>query len=190
MKGIQTANQLGGRGIGAIFFSAFGAVWLLLALYARQQFGIAAVSGVVAVTLLLVLASLRLIREAKHWPRVPDDPAMGRAFGWINAIQWIAICAVAVSFAKLHIDAYVMNAIAGIVGLHMFPLGRLFRYPMHYLTGILLVTWAGASIFLVPAEQLQGVACLGTGAILWLSAGITLTVAFQAARQSAGAACS
>ncbi len=129
-------------------------------------------------------ASMLLFREAKRWPRVPDDPAMGRAFMWINAIEWIAISAVAFSFAKLHIDVYVMNAIAAIVGLHMLPLARLFRYPLHYATGALLVGWAVASILIVPAGQLQGITSLGTGSILWLSAATTLAFAFQAARQS------
>jgi hypothetical protein len=184
---MQTQNQLGGRAVGAMFFAVFGTIWLLLALYVRQEFGVATMSGVALGALMLFLASLRLFREAKRWPRVPDDPAVGRAFMWVNAIQWIAISAVAFSFARLHIDVYVMNAITAIVGLHMFPLARLFRYPVHYLTGILLVAWAVASILFVPTEQLQGIASLGTGAILWLSAVVTLTIAFQAARQCAGA---
>lgn len=186
---IQTQNQLGGRAIGAMFFAGFGTVWLLLALYARQELGVVTLSGVALCTLILLLASVRLLREAKRWPRVPDDPAVGRAFMWVNAIQWIAISAVAFSFAKLHIDVYVMNAITAIVGLHMFPLARLFRYPAHYLTGTLLVAWSVASLLFVPTEQLQRIASLGTGAILWLSAVVSLTVAFQAVRQSAGAEC-
>ena len=183
MVNSETANRLSGRAIGAMFFTGFGALWLALSLYAREELGTASVCAVLLGMLLLGLASLRILREAKRWPRVPDDPAMGRAFMRINAIQWIAIGAVAFSFAKWHFDAYVMNAIAGIVGLHMFPLARLFRYPMHYVTGSLMVIWAAMSIFVVPAEQLQGVAALGTGVILWLSAIVSLTLAFQAMRQ-------
>jgi hypothetical protein len=114
---------------------------------------------------------------------VPDDPGRGRAFGWINAIQWTAVFIVAFSFAKLHIDAYVISAITAIIGLHMFPLARLFRYPLHYATGAVLVAWAAASAILAPVEQMQGTAALGTGIILWLSAAVTLAVAVHAARQ-------
>ena len=32
-----TANQIGGRAIGALFFTGFGAIWLLLGLYAKQR---------------------------------------------------------------------------------------------------------------------------------------------------------
>ena len=183
MKNMQTANQLCGRAIGAFFFAGFGALWLFLSLYARQLLNVETISSVLLGLGLLLGAAVALLREAKRWPRIPDDPARGRAFAWINAIQWIAVSAVAFSFAKLHIDAYVLSAITAIVGLHMFPLARLFRYPLHHATGALLVAWAAASALIVPAEQLQGVAAFGTGLTLWLSAAVTLVVAMQAARQ-------
>ena len=109
---------------------------------------------------------------------------MGRAFGWVNGIQWIAISIVAFSFAKLHIDAYVLSAIAAIVGLHMFPLARLFHYPLHYATGALLVTWAVVSVIAYPTENMQGAAALGTGVILWVSAAVGLTLGLGGVRQA------
>jgi hypothetical protein len=185
MKNFPTANQLGGRAVGSIFFTGFGAIWLFLALYARQQLSAAVIAAILFGTLFLLLCAGYLLRQAKRWPRVPDDPAMGRVFGWINAIQWTAVAVVAIVLAKLHLDAYVMSAITAIVGLHMFPLARLFHYPAHYATGAVLVAWAVASIFAVPSDQLQGMSALGTGIILWLSAFVTLALAFQAARQPA-----
>jgi hypothetical protein len=65
----------------------------------------------------------------------------------------------------------------------MFPLARLFRYPMHHVTGAVLVAWSLVSIPLVPAEHLQGVAALGTGMILWMSAAVTLVLALRAAHR-------
>jgi hypothetical protein len=185
MKNFPNANQLSGRAIGAIFFAGFGALWLVLWLYARQMLSVASISGVLLGALMLVLAALYLLRRAKHYPHVPDDPSVGRAFAWINAIQWIAVGLVAYTFAKLHIDAYVISAIAAIIGLHMLPLARLFRYPMHYATGALLVAWGVASAVLAPVEQMQSTAALGTGIILWLSAVVTLAIALTATRKSA-----
>jgi hypothetical protein len=185
MQNFPNANELSGRAIGSMFFAGFGAVWLLLALAAKQWIGFATVSGVMLGMSILFLAALYLLRLSKRWPRVPDDSAIGRAFGWINAIQWTAVAIVAVSFTKLHIDAYVISAIAAIVGLHMFPLARLFHYPLHYGTGTLLVVWAVASATLAPVEQMQGTAALGTGIILWLSAVVTLALGVNAARQPA-----
>jgi len=185
MKDIRTANQLSGRAIGALFFTGFGALWLLLSLYARQTLSLGTGLGVLLGAVALGWSAVHLLRQARRFPRLPDNPAMGRAFAWVNGVQWIAVSVVAFSFAKLHIDAYVMSAITAIVGLHMFPLARLFRYPLHHATGALLVAWAAASTLLLPADQLQGATALGTGLILWLSAAVTLAIALQALRQPA-----
>jgi hypothetical protein len=185
MMKIQSANQLSGRAIGSIFFAAFGAIWLILALYAKEMLSVASVSSVALGLAILLAGAVYLLRQAKHWPSLPDDPANDRAFKWINIVQWVAVAIVAFTFAKLHIDAYVLSAITAIVGIHMFPLGRLLRYPMHYVTGALLVAWAVASAVLVPTETMLGTAALGTGMILWVAAGITQWMALVAARQSA-----
>lgn len=184
MKNAHTANQFAGRAIRSIFFAGFGALWLFLSLYAMQRLSAVTVSGILLGALLLLLASVYLLRLARRWPRVPDDPAVGRAFGWVNAIQWTAVAIVAVTFTRLRLDAYIVSAITLIVGLHMFPLARLFRYPLHYAAGGALVAWAVASAMLEPADQLQGITALGTGLILWLSAAVTLALALQSARQT------
>ena len=181
---IQNANQLRGRAIGAIFFACFGTGWIFLALAAKRMINAATASGVVAGMMVLLLVAAYLMRRARQWPRVADDPTRGRAFMWINAIQWTAIFIVAFTFAKLNIDAYTTSAITAIAGLHLFPLARLFRYPLHYLTGAVLVIWAAVSAVSVPVAEMQGTTSLGTGVILWLSAAVTLGLALQASRQA------
>jgi hypothetical protein len=183
MKSLPNANQLRGRAIGSIFFACFGAGWLFLSLAAKQMLTFATVSGTLLGMLVLLLAALYLIRQSKRWPRVLADPNMGRAFARINAIQWTAVFAAAFTLGKLHLDAYTTSAITAIVGMHMFPLARLFRYPLHYATGTLLVAWAAASSASVRADEMQGVTAMGTGAILWLSAAVTLAIALRAATQ-------
>lgn len=184
MKNSHTTNTFTGRAIGATFFAAFGALWLFLSLYARQELNPATIAGIFFGLALLLLAIFQLVRESSRFPRVPSDPAQGRAFTWINAIQWLAVCIVAFGCAKLHLETYVISAITFIVGVHMFPLARLFRYPLHNVTGAALVIWAAATVALVPAEQLQGITSMGTGVILWLSAAATLGIALRATRQS------
>jgi hypothetical protein len=182
---IQTANQVRSRATGAIVCAGFGALWLVLSLLARHQLRVDTVSGVALGLVALLLAALYLLRLAQRWPRVPDDPAVGRVFAWINAIEWIAVGLAAFTLTRLRLDAYVMSAITAVVGLHMFPLGRLFHYPAHYRAGAVMLAWAAASIAFVPVEDLQGIAALGTGVILWLSAAVTLALAIPAARQPA-----
>jgi hypothetical protein len=84
-------------------------------------------------------------------------------------------------------DSYVLSAITAIVGIHFFPLAKLFRYPLHNLTGAVLVVWASATVLLIPTDHLQGVTALGTGILLWASAAITLTLAIAAAQRTSPA---
>jgi hypothetical protein len=183
MRNSPTANQLTGRAIGSIFFTGFGATWILLSLYIRQILSVDLAILVVAFAVALLLSGLWLMQQAKRYPKMPEDPARGRAFTRINAIQLIAVAIVAFAFAKLHIDAYVLSAITAIVGVHFFPLAKLFRYPMHTVTGAVLVVWASMSVLLIPTEHLQGITALGTGIILWLSAAITLGIALTTVRR-------
>jgi len=179
-----TANQLSGRAIGALFFTGFGAIWLTLALFIRQTLTVGLSLTIATVFFALLLTALWLLREAKHFPRTPENKAIGRTFNRINLMEWIAVAIVAFVFGKLHIDAYVTAAITAIVGIHLFPLARLFRYPMHNVTGAALVAWASLSLLLVPTEHLQGITAIGTGIILWISAAATLAIAIQIMRRS------
>ncbi len=181
MKNFPNANQLGGRAIGAIFFTCFGTGWLFLGMAAKQIINPATVAATMTSMVALLLAAALLLRQARRWPRVPNDPAMGRAFGWVNAIQWIAIFVTAFTLSKMHLDAYTPSAIAVIAGLHLFPLARLFHYPLHYATGTVLIGWAVGTALFVPVAEMQGAAALGTGLILWLSAVVTLTIGLRAA---------
>jgi hypothetical protein len=184
MTNLPTANQLTGRAIGSLFFAGFGALWLTLSLYVRQILNVDLVIAVAAGLATLVLAAFWLMRQARRFPKIAEDPARSRAFNRINGIQWVAIAAVAFSFARLHIDAYVLSAITAIVGIHLFPLARLFRYPMHNVTGAALVLWASASVLFVPTGHLQGITALGTGILLWLSAAMTLALAALTIRRT------
>jgi len=177
-----TANRIGGRAIGALFFTGFGAIWLLVGLYAKERLSTTPVSLVACGTAALASGAFFLLRRAKELPRMPEDPAIMRVFKRINIIQWTAVAVVAIAFAHFGLSAYVASAITAIVGLHMFPLARLFRYPQHHLTGAALVGWAAASVLLFPKDEMQGPTALGTGAILWLSALVTLALATRGVR--------
>jgi hypothetical protein len=179
-----TANQLRGRAIGSLFFAVFGAIWIALALYAKERLTAGNLIFVALDFAVLVGMALWLRREAKRFPTVAEDPNRDRKFNQINGAQWVAGGIAAFLLARMHLDAYIPCAIAAIVALHMFPLAGLFRYKMHYLTGSVMLAWAAASAIFVPAEHLQGTSALGTGIILWVSAFTTLMLAFTAARRN------
>jgi hypothetical protein len=168
-------------GVGVI--SVFGALWFLLGLVASQR--LSATTGVLlaGATLVLVLLALALARRAAALPRSEVDPERARqvkrVFGRVNAVQWVVISITAFVLGRLQLDAYIPAAVTLIVGLHFFPLGRLFRYPQHHITGIALVVWGVDCLALVPRGSLQATTGFGTGAILWVSALVTLVRGFR-----------
>jgi hypothetical protein len=181
MKSILTANRLQGCAIGAMIFSGFGACWLTLALAVRQWLTALTLAGILLVAAGLLLLGLRLFREARRFPRVPDDPRIARIFHLVNAGQWVVIFLAARLLSHLHLDAWTVPMIAGVVGLHLFPLAHIFRHPLHYVTGSLMILWAlGVSIF-GPAEHIPSGTAMGAGIILWSSAAVTLAYALRIA---------
>lgn len=174
-----TADQLARRATGALFFSVFGSAWLALWLAATQQLTL-------ATGLLLGFALLALVFTGS-WVRRHIKPLLtqtagdeaaarreGRAFGVINAVQWGAIFLAGWLLPKLGFARYFTPVIALITALHFFPLARLFHYKGHYLTGGAMLFWAVGCLLLVPPAAWQGRVALGTGFILWLSAGYSL----------------
>lgn len=179
-----TANQITGRAVGSLFFTGFGALWLVLSLVARERLNAASISTVAAGLIILASAAVLLMRQSRRFRAVPEDPEQTKAFNRINAVQWIAVAIVAFTFSVLHQQAYVPSAITAIVGLHLFPLARLFNYRMHHVTAISLVLWATVCLLALPVDRLQGITALGTGIILWLSAAIGLVIGAQAIRRT------
>ena len=157
---------------------------MVLGLYAGEQLGVASILMVAGCTTLLLAGAAYVARTAERFPRVAKDPAQGRAFALVNVVQWVAGGIVAVSLARLHLDHYVVNAIAAIVGLHFLPLGGIFRYAPHYITGAAMVAWAVIAVWILPAEHLQAVTAMGTGLLLWLSAAATLGLALARVRRA------
>jgi len=177
-----TANQIRGRARGGLFFAGFGTLWIVLALYTKQVVTPLNLGLVSTNLALLLMAVFWLFRRSKSFATVPQDAAVNRAFNRINIAQWAAIFVVSFSFNKLHWDDFALSAIAAIVGLHLFPLAKLFHHRMHYATGVALLAWAVVSAVFVPRDQILGTTSLGTGILLCVSSWITLLLAMHAAR--------
>ncbi len=185
MMRIDNAYQLRGSATGAMIMTGFGAIWLILALYALQRLSAADVGYAASVVLAMTSGAMYLYKAAARWPRPPRNPALGRAFGWIVALEWIGCFAVWAILGHLNLIVYGVPATVGIVGLHFIPLARLFRYTPHYVTGALMTLWAVYSAIWAPADHMQAVAALGAGAILWASAAVTLVLAIYAVNRRA-----
>jgi hypothetical protein len=183
MTRFENANQLRGRATGSMILAGFGGIWLGLGFYAKEMLTAAMILYLAAGLLMLLAGSAKLMRAAGRLPRQPENSTQGRVFGWINALQWLAIFIVVQILTRLHLDVYTVSAIAGIVGLHFFPLAKLFRNHMHYVTGSAMVLWAAGTALWAPLGQIQGDAAMGAGVILWASAATTLAISLIAVRR-------
>jgi hypothetical protein len=179
---IQSANQLTGAATGVIVCAFFGALWMVCALNVRQTLSLRTAAWIAPVLILLVLGAIPLLRQAKHWPRVPADPAIRRVFLWANAFEWTGLFAAFFLLSRLHLDNYIFSASTAVIGLHFIPLARIFRSVTHYVTGVALVAWAAISAAFLPIEHLPSDTGFGTGLILWACAVVILARITNAAR--------
>jgi hypothetical protein len=182
----KTAEAISARATGVLFFAGFGSLWLyhgVSAMHALNFVTSAAVGTIfaaLAVPAAMLLKSTSKARQAKATSR--ESMELRRALLRVNAMQWAAIVAAVVLFNILHKQEFLAAVITFIVGMHLFPLAELFRYPAHKVTGTLLVLWAIAMVTLFPGQMMPSVGNLGTAVILLGSAAYTLASATRVAK--------
>lgn len=163
-----------GRAVGAMFFSVFGGMWLVLWTHRAYADRAAILAGVIAAAAaVLAIACLRYRRfrsTALATARSPEKKKADRIFHLVNAGQWIAIVVIGNVLANTGRPDWVIPAAIGIVGLHFLPLAKLFSNPAHYVTGAALLLLALAYPRLAPAGPADPVGCFGAGVILLASA--------------------
>ena len=170
----SAAAAEGGRAIGAMFFSVFGGAWL--ALWGNSEFSppILVLSAVAVGTLALFLWSIVKYRRNASAFRIdnqtPQAKRRSRLFNLINAGQWVTIFVVASILNLLHRKDLILPAVILVIGLHFFPLARLFAYRPHYVTGITLIALALTYPLFSDKGAQSASGALWTGVVLWLSA--------------------
>lgn len=84
-------------------------------------------------------------------------------------MQWGAIVLVIIVLNIVHRTGVIAPAIAIIVGLHFFPLARLFQRPSYYATGILGCAIGIAGFLISDAAVRLSAVGLAFGLLLWLT---------------------
>ena len=171
------------RATGVLFFAGFGSIWLYLGLAAMHRQGVLIAAAIATIAATLILPALTLLRRTSSAEDRADAQAkrIQRAFVRVNIVQWVAGVMAVILLNVFGKGDYVVPAIATIVGLHLFPLAQLYRNPLHYLTGTLLVVWSLACVVAVPAERIAGVGATGAALLLLGSGAFTLAQARSAA---------
>jgi len=165
--------------LGGMFLSLFGATWLCGGVYAYAGVNVRLLALIGTASLLMTAWAIAIFRARRRAFAGTGDAAAGKrvrkGFMIVNAVQWTLI-GLAVLLLNLtgHV-AWILPAVIWIVGIHFFPLARLFRYPGYILTGLGLVGVAVLTL-LYGGELEGGIAptLLATGTILWLTAAALL----------------
>lgn len=170
----KPSAALAGRGIGAMFFAIFGAIWM--AIWSQRAFGwrwaILAPIAAVAVAIFAFARRQYERNKSAHAAEAdsPQQKKAGRIFKIVNITQWVAILIVGNVLANVGLTDWVLPSAMLIVGIHFFPLANAFGNTQLNYTGGVMVLLAIGYPFVAPGGAANPVGCLGAGLILWISA--------------------
>lgn len=172
-----------GRSIGAIIFAIFGAVWILLGVYAFHHLTLISLTLILLAALLLAITATRLLRRAKQLGIHPSpeyqQSQTGRTFALVNALQGIAIFLDWTFIPRTRYAQFTVSIMALIVGLHFFILPKFYRRKSNLITGALITLWALLCPAFLRNDALIAWTALGAGVILWTSSASALWKARQ-----------
>ena len=171
----ECAARAFGIAISNLFLGCFGMVWIVLGLQAAQKLRPLVLTLLSGFLMALVFVSIYIMRRTRgSLDRSQANRAaqkkINRRFGLVNFLQWSLIFAAVYGLTRLGLTRWIVPAIVLIVGVHFFPLARLFKARMHYFVGAIIVAWAIFYPFLFSAGKADSSGAIGMGAILWASA--------------------
>ena len=160
----------------------FGAIWLLAWWHQAHRASLV-ILFVIIVSVAMVMAAafvqLRRFRRIELAASPGYRASRFRLYGIVNAIYWPFVGITVVVLGASGHARWINPAIILLVGLHLFPLGRIFRDGLFHLTGVLLVVLAVA--YPVVADPASPVGLFGAGTIL-LVTGAAAIVAGNSSR--------
>lgn len=183
-EGPSQAEELSGRATGIFFLTVFGAVWIFGNSSSLSDVVFAVVLGVGGVICLLLLVCGVYLRRVSRVGASETGGSMSRnlrrRFNQVFIAEGVGIGVVAVICVSLGYPEWIPAAVALIVGLHFFPLARLFRMPLYYFTGAALCVVSAATMILAPLLNSSDAVWfalpgLGSGLVLWTT-GVVLAV--------------
>jgi hypothetical protein len=161
-----------------MFFAAFGGAWLGLWAFSEFWPSWGILIAIAATTAGLVYLAWRTYatnsKELRGQPRSPDEARRSRIFNYINAGQWVLIFVLVALLNQFRRSDYILPMIIFVTGAHFLPLASLFESRSHAVTGVALITWSLGYSLWPGVGPANAVGALGTGIILWVTAGWAL----------------
>jgi hypothetical protein len=172
--------RMRGRAVGAIVCAGFGAYALYWCIEAailgehRIWFG-----AIAAVTAILVGWGIANLASLRHAPRVALDKRLVRfyriGYGLIVATEGAAISVGGPILGHFHRPELYGQWVGAVVGLHFFPLGKLFKVPLYYWTGAAISLAAFGALLISSNPLRSAITAGGTGLALWITAVVILS---------------
>ncbi len=163
---------------GMTFGTLFGLLWLLIPFQDNNLNG-TPLSLSVVFMILLIIGCIYLFHIAASAPKESEENMIlyksersrtGKMFGVVFSAEFVLIGLVASILIPKGLYDLFVPIIAIIVGVHFFPLAKLFKAYIYNITGAVAVI-AGLASFLVRTEPArQDFVGFSMGIILWLTA--------------------
>ena len=172
--------RMRGRAVGAIVCAGFGAYalfwWTEAAIEGERRLWFGVIAAITATLVVWGIANLVTLRNA---PRVVLDKGLVRfyriGYGIIVAIEGAAISVGGPILGHFHRPELFGQWIGAVVGIHFFPLGKLFKIPLYYWTGAAISLAAFGSLFISSSPLSSAFCAGGTGVALWITAVVVLS---------------
>ncbi len=117
-------------------------------------------------TIILVGGGILLSRAASRLPHDPSPANRARSqaegkrygvtFGLVFGLEMAIIALGSILLNRSHHPAFLLPFVAIVVGVHFFPLARLFEVHLYYVTGALLVLVGVTVMLAVPVHTMIG----------------------------------
>jgi archaellum biogenesis protein FlaJ (TadC family) len=166
---------------GMTFGTLFGMLWLLIPFQDNNLNGTPLILSVIFLVL-LIMGCIGLFHIAASMPKESKESAIldktersrtRKMFGLVFSAEFVLIGLGASILISKGLNDLVVPIIAIIVGVHFFPLARLFKAHVYNITGAAAV-FAGLASFPVNTEPArQNFVGFSMGIILWLTAAYT-----------------
>lgn len=178
-----TQATMRGTAVGAMLLTLFGALWAFAALSNWPHAPSWAFSIVILVLIALTTFSAMRLAAAKLEPvyetiQTPHSERNAKTrFAALFAGEMIGIAVVVILLGHAGYPLLIPIVITVIVGLHFFPLARIFHIPIYWGTGTALIVCAVASLLIVNEHVRLLVLGIAVALVLWTTAAIILSVA-------------
>ena len=183
MGRVVSKNEVRGTASGVFFMAFFGTAWAGIGMSGLQGWGYNwVVPIVILIGFVLLVCCFTLISGSRGLSKsVSEEGArqgkrIGIGFGITFGAEGLLIAIASIICTATDHFEYFFPVMALIVGVHFFPLARLFRVNIHYVTGTLICLLAIVTLFFIPEllhiGQYEIIASwtflgFGTAVILW-----------------------